>query len=324
MKIATSSLWALGVVLTLTSAVFAQERYPDRPIRWVVPNPAGGGTDATVRIMANSLHSSLGQPLVIDNKPGASTMIGADTVARSKPDGYTILTGDNATFATNALLYKKVPYDPVKDFKYVGQTTRLPLALVTRKDFPAKTLPELVAYAKAHPEKINYATPGQGLPHHFAMELFMQQTGTKMIHVAYKGSPPALQDMMAGQIDIMFLDLASGMPLVKEGRIRTLGIASLKRFEGLPDVPTLSEQGVDKFEVYAWQGIAVPAGTSDAIVKRLNQEFEKTLEDTNVRKKLLEIGVEPSWTTSEQFAQYARTERERWGKLIAGKGLKLD
>lgn len=322
MKIFKAAAWVLaGVAL---GPAQAQERYPDKPIRWVVPNPAGGGTDATVRVMATALHGALGQPLVIDNKPGASTMIGADAVARSKRDGYTILTGDNATFATNGLLYKKVAYDPVKDFRYVGQTTRLPLALVTRRDFPARTLPELIAYAREHPGKVNFATPGQGLPHHLAMELFMQQTGTRMTHVAYKGSPPAVQDLMAGQVDAMFLDLASGMPLVKEGRIRTLGLASMKRFEGLPDVPTLDEQGLGQFEVYAWQGVVAPAGTPDVAVRRLSQEFEKVLGDPGVRRKLLEIGVEPVWSTPEEFARYAGAERERWGRLIAAKGLRLD
>ena len=322
MKMFTAAAWILA--LCALAPLQAQERYPDKPIRWVVPNPAGGGTDATVRIMATALHGALGQPLVIDNKPGASTMIGADAVARSKPDGYTILTGDNATFATNGLLYKKVAYDPARDFRYVGQTTRLPLALVTRRDFPARTLPELIAYAREHPGQVNFATPGQGLPHHLAMELFMQQTGTRMTHVAYKGSPPAVQDMMAGQVDVMFLDLASGMPLVKEGRIRTLGLASMKRFEGLPDVPTLNEQGLDRFEVYAWQGVVAPAGTPDAVVRRLSQEFEKVLGDPGVRRKLLDIGVEPIWSTPEEFARYAGAERERWGRLIVAKGLKLD
>lgn len=324
MKMLSSGAMALGLAVALASAAHSQERYPQRPIRWVVPNPAGGGTDATVRLMASFMHGVLGQPLVIDNKPGAATMIGADTVARSRPDGYTLLTGDNATFATNMLLYKKVPYDPVKDFRYVAQTTRLPLALVTRKDFPAKTLQELIAYAKAHPAKINFATPGQGLPHHLAMELLMQQTDTRLTHVAYKGSPAAVQDVMGGQIDIMFLDLASGMPLIKEGRVQALGIASLKRFEGLPDMPTLSEQGLDQFEVYAWQGVVVPAGTPDVIVNRLNQALQQTLENPEVRRKMLAIGVEPTWSGAQQFAQHAGAERARWSRLIAAKGLKLE
>ena len=242
MKMFTAAAWILA--LCALAPLQAQERYPDKPIRWVVPNPAGGGTDATVRVMATALHGALGQPLVIDNKPGASTMIGADAVARSKRDGYTILTGDNATFATNGLLYKKVAYDPVKDFRYVGQTTRLPLALVTRRDFPARTLPELIAYAREHPGQVNFATPGQGLPHHLAMELFKYRTGLQLTHIPYKGAAPAMQDVMAGQVGAMFLDLASGLPIVQTGKVRALAIASPKRSSVLPQLATLDELGV--------------------------------------------------------------------------------
>ncbi|MFN3735790.1 Bug family tripartite tricarboxylate transporter substrate binding protein [Hydrogenophaga sp.] len=315
----------LGVIASLVAfSGYTQDSYPDKPIRWVVPNPAGGGTDAVVRTLSNAMAPSLGKPIVIENKPGAATMIGADTVARSKPDGYTLLTGDNATFATNVHLYKKLTYDPVKDFSYINLTTRFPLVLAARSNFPAKNIAELIQYAKANPGKINFATPGAGLPHHLAMELFMEQTGAQMTHIAYKGSPAAVQDMMAGQVDVMFLDVASGMGFIKDGRIKTFGTASMKRFESLPDVPTLHEQGVEKFEVYAWQGVVVPAGTPNSVVKKLNKEFEKVLQDPTVRKKLLEIGVEPIWSTPEQFIDYARAERERWGKLISAKGLKLD
>ncbi len=323
MKVIKALLLSL---LASTGAVtaHAQDTYPDKPIRWVVPNPAGGGTDAVVRTIANALAGSLGKPIVIDNRPGAATMIGADNAARSKPDGYTLLTGDNATFATNVHLYKKLTYDPVRDFSYINLTTRFPLVLAVGANFPAKNVAELIQYAKANPGKINFATPGAGLPHHLAMELFMEQTGTQMTHIAYKGSPPAVQDMMAGQIDVMFLDVASGMGFIKDGRIKTFGIASMQRFESLPEVPTLNEQGIKDFEVYAWQGVVAPTGTPAPVIKRLNQELEKVLQDTAIRKKLLDIGVEPIWSTPQQFVEYARGERERWGKLIAVKGLKLD
>lgn len=321
MKSMLVGLFALAASWPFTHA---QEAYPDRPIRWVVPNPAGGGTDAVVRTLANALAPSLKQPLVVDNRPGAATMIGAELAARSKPDGYTLLNGDNATFATNVHLYKKMSYDAAKDFSYITLTARFPLVLVARANFPATSVAEVVQYAKANPGKVNYASPGTGLPHHLAMELFMEQTGVSMTHVPYKGSPPALQDMLGGQIDLMFVDAASGMSFIKDGRIKAYAVASLKRFESLPEVKTLNELGIDKFEVYAWQGVVAPAGTPASIVKRLNQEFEKVLQDPAIRKKMLDIGVEPISSTPEQFVDYVRTEKDRWGKLIAAKGLKLE
>lgn len=324
MKTLTRALVALSLTTGLVQVSLADDRYPDRPIRWVVPNPAGGGTDAVIRTLANAMGLSMGQPMVVDNKPGASTIIGADTVAKSRPDGYTILTGDNATFATNPSLYNKLSYDPARDFVYVGMTARFPLALVARNDFPARTVQEVLAYAKSNPGKINYATPGTGLPHHLAMELLMEQSGVSMTHVPYKGSPPALQGLMTGEVDVMFVDLASGMSFIKDGRVRAFGVASRQRFEGLPEIKTLQELGLNGFEAYAWQGMVVPTGTKADVVTRLNMELKGALANPSVRMKLIGIGVEPAASSPEEFAHYVRTERERWGKLIAAKSIKID
>lgn len=318
-----SRIAGLLIAATCLSAS-AQDAYPKGPIHWIVPNPAGGGVDASVRTLAQVLSPSLGQPLVIENRPGAATMIGATAVAHGKADGHLWLTGDTATFATNPHLYKKMMYDPFKDFSYVSMTGRFHMVLVAKKSFPANTVEELIQYAKANPGKVNYATPGTGLPHHLAMELFMQQTGINMHHIPYKGAPNALQDMISGEIDVMFVDSVSGASFIKDGRVKAYAIASAKRFEGQPDIPTFAEIGIKNFEAYAWQGVVVPAGTPAPVIKRMNQELVKALSTPALRKRMIEIGLEPLSSTPEEFVAYARSESERWGKLITAKGLRVD
>lgn len=314
----------LGLAFGLSAGVAAaDDTYPTRPITWIVPNPPGGGADAAVRTIAMALSANLGQQLVIDNRPGAGTMIGAGAAARSKPDGYTLLTGDISTFATNGHLFKSVPYDSLKDFTFVSLTSRYPLLLVAKPSFPANNLAELVAYAKAHPGKLNFGTAGQGVPHHFALELFMEQTGTRFVHVPFRGSVAAMQEMLAGQVDLMFLDVASGRQFVEDKKVKVFGVASAQRFARLPDVPTLREGGI-RFEFDLWQGVAVPAGTPREIVSRLSKELEKTLKDPAVRAKLHFIGAEPITSTPEEFTAYVRSEAERWGRLIVQKNIRLD
>lgn len=307
---------------TQAQAQAHQDHYPDKPIHWIIPNAAGGGTDVLARLLANAIGPSVGQPIIVENKPGAASMIGAGILARSKPDGYTMMTGDNATFATNEHLYKNISYNPSKDFSYVSLIARFPLALVARASFPAKTVQELIAYVKAHPGKVSFATPGVGLPHHLAMELFMEREGLNMVHVPYKGSPAAIQAMMAGDVDLMFLDLASGYPFIAKGQLKSYALASAKRFPTLPGLPTMNEAGIPDFEVYAWQGVVVPAKTPASIVERLNREFHKAVDDPAVRKRMIDLGVEPVTSTPQQFYDYARSESKRWGALIAEKGLK--
>lgn len=307
----------------LGGPAWSQEVYPNKPITWIVPNPAGGGADAAVRSIASVLSTKLGQQLVIDNRPGAGTMIGAGAAARSKPDGYTLLTGDVSTFATNGHLFKTAPYNALKDFTFVSLTSRYPLLLVAKQSLPANNLKELIGYAKANPGKLNFGTAGQGVPHHFALELFMEQTGTRFVHVPFRGSLAALQELLSGQVDLMFLDVASGHQFIQDQRLKVFGVASAHRFERLPEVPTLVEAGL-KFEFNLWQGVAVPAGTPDEIVTRLSREFDKTLKDPGLRAKLLQIGAEPLTSTPEEFARYVRDESERWGKLIAQKQIKLE
>ncbi|CAM3254921.1 Bug family tripartite tricarboxylate transporter substrate binding protein [Cupriavidus taiwanensis] len=322
--LAALSAVPLLALLGTASAPARADNWPSQPIRWVVPYPAGGGTDVVARTVAQAITPGLGKQVVIDNRPGAATIVGADAVAHAKPDGYTVLTADTATLAANPSLYKKLPYNADKDFVYIGQLARFPLVLVANPNFPARTLKEAIDYAQKHPGKVNFASPGAGSPHHLAMELFMDQTRVKMTHVPYKGAAPAVQDLLAGQVDLMFLDLASGQQNVQAGKLRALGVATPRRLTVLPSVPTVAEGGVAGFEAYAWQGMVAPAGTPKAVVTRLNAELVKALKTPEVQKKLEGVGVEAVSSTPEEFASYARAEAERWGKLIKAKGITVD
>jgi tripartite-type tricarboxylate transporter receptor subunit TctC len=309
---------------TLATPFALAESWPEQPIRWIVPYPAGGGTDVLARTVAEAMRPGLGQTIVIDNRPGASTNIGGDIVARAKPDGYTVMSADNAILAYNEHLFTKLPFDPEKDFSYLGAMARFPLALVVNPSFPAKTVKEFIAYAKANPGKLNYASPGNGSPHHLAMELFKNRTGTFITHIPYRGAAPAVQDVIGGQVPCMFLDLAGGLPVMKAGKVRVLAIGSSKRAPSLPDVPTLAEAGVAGAEVYAFQGALGPAGLPEAIVTRFNAELNKALASAEVRKRAADFGMELLPGTPAQFKAMARAEAKRWGPIIRAAGVKLD
>lgn len=318
-------LAGLAAVAAAGASTFAHaQSYPGQPIRWVVPYPAGGGTDVLARTLAETMRVPLAQPIVIDNRPGAATNIGADAVARSAPDGYTLMSGDNAALAFNEHLFAKLPYDPQKDFTYIGGIARFPLALVVSPDFPAKTVKEFLAYAAAHPGEVNYASPGNGSPHHLAMELFKHRTGASATHVPYRGAAPAMTDVMSGQVHCMFLDLAAGLSLMQTGKVRVLAIGSAARSKMLPDVPTLAEAGVADVEVFAFQGLLGPAKLPDAVVMRLNAELNRAFDDPAVIKRFADFGMEPLRGSPDDFRKFARAEAERWGPVIKTTGIKLD
>ena len=314
-----------GLAATAVVAPWARaQNYPEQPIKWVVPYPAGGGTDVIARTLAEAMRGALGQPFVIDNRPGASTNIGADLVAKSKPDGYTLMSADNAVLAFNEYLFGKLPFNPEKDFTYIGAIGKFPLALVVHPDFPAKDFKEFLAYVKANPGKVNYASPGNGSPHHLAMEMFKNRTGTFITHIPYRGAAPAMADVMGGQLPCMFLDLASGLSIMQGNKVRVLAIGSAQRSKLLPNVPTLAEVGVRDSEVFAFQGVLGPAGLPPTVVARLNGELNKAFATPAVQKRFADIGMEEMPGAPEQFRALARAESKRWGPVIKATGVKLD
>jgi len=293
-------------------------------LRWVVPYPPGGGTDVLGRTLAEAMRGPLGMTIVIENKPGASTNIAAQDVARAAPDGRTVLQADNALMAFNEHLFQKMPVDPDKDFSYIGGIGKFPLALVVHPDFPAKNFKEFMAYVRANPGKVNYASPGNGSPHHLAMEMFKNRTGTFLVHIPYRGAAPAMQDVMAGQVPVMFLDLASGLTTIQSGKVRAIAYGGKERTNLLPGVPTLIEENVREVEVFAFQGLLGPAGMPAATVQRLNAELNKALANTTVLKRFLDFGMQPMPGTPEQFRAFARNEAKRWGPIIKANGITLD
>lgn len=302
----------------------AQGAYPDQLIKWVVPYPAGGGTDVIARTLAEAMRQTLGQQIVIDNRPGASTNIGAELVAKSKPDGYTIMSADNALLAFNEHLFSKLPFNPEKDFSYIGAIGKFPLALVVHPDFPAQDFKAFLAYVKANPGKVNYASPGNGSPHHLAMEMFKVRTGTFITHIPYRGAAPAMADVMGGQVPAMFLDLASGLSIMQGKKVRVLAIGSGSRSKLLPEVPTLAEVGVLNSEVFAFQGVVGPAGIPAPIVARLNGDLNRAFSTPAVQKRFNDFGMEAMPGTPQQFAALSRAESQRWGPIIKAAGIKLD
>jgi tripartite-type tricarboxylate transporter receptor subunit TctC len=299
----------------------------DKPITIVVPYAPGGTTDMLGRLIAQQLGTALGRTVIVDNKPGAGTAIGASQVARSAPDGSTLLVATSTTLAINPWLYKKLSYDPAKDFAPVGLIGAVPLMVVVHPSVPARTLAELVALAKSKPEGLSYGSAGNGSPQHLGAEMFKFATGTAMTHVPYKGSALALTDLLGGQLQLMFTDIAPALQHVRSGKLRALAVTSKKRQPTFPDVPTVAESrlpGTADFEAVAWQSIVAPAGTPAPVVERLSQEIAKVIAQPALRQKLENDGFEPGSSTPAQLAAYIRSESERWGQVIRASGATID
>lgn len=312
------------IAFAAAGAAFAQA-YPTKPIRVIVPYPAGGATDFFARTVFPKMGEGLGQPMVVENRPGAGTAIGASEVARSAPDGYTLLLGDAGTFAFNPTLYKKLSYDPVKDFAPVSLTGRFALILtVNPNTLKVSSVKEFVDLAKSQPGKIDYGAPGPGSPIHLAMELFRDRAGLVMTPIPYKGGADAMNDLIGGRIGTMFLDIASGLPQIRGGKVRAVAVASEKRMAALPDLPTIGESGYPGFEAWAWQGFVAPVGTPRDVVAKLNSEFQKVMADPTMRQKLAESGFEPQTSTPEQFTAYMKSEIAKWEKVIRDAKISLD
>ena len=311
-----------GLALAAVSLVASAQ--DGKPIEWVVGYAAGGGSDSVARATADAMSKSLGAPIVINNKPGAATNIAADYVARAKDYGHVMLTADFATLAANPSLFSKLSYNAEKDLAPVGMLARFPLVLVVGPQVPASNFKEFIAWAKAQPSGVNYASAGVGSPHHLAGELLREKTGVPMTHVAYRGAAPAMQDVLGGQVPFMLVDTASGNQFVLAGKVKAIGVASARRIATLPDVPTLAEQGLTGFEAYAWQGLSVPAGTPAETVVKLNKALVDALNSTTVKARFLALGVEGLPGTPAQMASYVKTERERWGRLIRDNNIRAD
>jgi tripartite-type tricarboxylate transporter receptor subunit TctC len=312
-----------GLALLASLQAHAQAAYPSRTIKMVVPYPAGGTTDLLGRLVADQLEAGLGTTVVVENKPGAATALGAEQVARAQPDGYTLLMATSTTLAINKTLYKNLGYDPVKDFTPIALVAAVPFALIVNPQIPAANLSEFIAYAKSNPG-LAYGSAGNGSPQHLGAEMLKTAAGIDIRHVPYRGSVPAMLDVIAGHIPFMVVDLQPALPQIREGKVRVLGVTTSKRVAAAPDIPTLAESGLTGFELVAWQGVVAPAGMPRTIVDRLATQIEKLAADPATRDKLTRIALEPlSGSTPDQFANYVKAEVNRWAAIVRNSGAEL-
>lgn len=310
--------------LAITSSLSLAQSYPNKSIEWVVPYAPGGGTDTVARSLGQAMGTVMGQSIVIVNKPGAATNIGAEYVARAKADGYVLMSADTGTLAANPFIYSKLSYNAEKDFAPVGLTVRFPMILVVNPSVPANNLKELLAWAKGQTNAVSYATPGAGSPHHLATELFRESANLNLSHIPYRGAAPAVQDVVAGQVPMMFVDTASGYPFILSGKLRPIGVASAKRVKNFEHIATLNEQGLKNFEAYAWQGLVVPVGTPVDVVNTLNKALLTALNTTEVKARLQVLGLEAIPSTPKQMGEYVAKERAKWAPIIKSSNIKAD
>jgi tripartite-type tricarboxylate transporter receptor subunit TctC len=314
----------LGVAFGISAVVQAQTDYPNRPLRFIVPLPPGGGADLMARTVAERLAKSLGHPVLVDNRAGGGTVIGADLAAKSAPDGYTLLLGTGTTHAINASLVKKLPYDPVRDFSPISLLALLPQIIVAHPSLPAHTLPELIALARKRPGEILFASTGNGSANHLGAEMLKSVAKLNMVHVPYKGAGPSVTDLLAGQTQFMFSTLPPVLPHVKSARLKALAVAHAKRSTLLPHLPTTAESGAPGVEASSWNGMLVRAGTAPNIITRLHGELTTIMTQAELRDRLAAAGVEPMLTTPEEFARYIASETARYAKIIALAGVRID
>jgi len=314
----------IGILVVLFgSAALGAEDYPARSVRVVVPFAPGGGTDIVARILGRELSQKLGQSFVIENRPAGSGIVGADLVAKAPADGYTLLFAFSS-LSSSAKLFSHLPYDPTRDFAPVALATTSPLLAVVPASLPAKNVAEFIAHAKAHPGKLNYGSSGPGGSPHLATELFLSMTGTQMAHIAYKGIAPAITALLADEVQFSLVPIAVGMPHVRSGKLRALGVAGLTRSSAAPELPTIAESGLPGFEVIGWWGVLAPAKTPRSAIDLLNRELRGALEAADVRRTLLDQGMDPAPGTPEQFGALIRTDMDKWGEIGRRLGVKLD
>ena len=319
---AVAALFAYTAIFAGSS--LAQTAYPAKAIRYVVPFPAGGPLDIVARAIGQELNKSWGQAVVIDNRPGAGGNIGADLVAKAPADGYTILMGAVSTHAINVTLYNKLPYDPIREFAPVTLITSVPNVLVVHPSVPANNVKELIALAKSRPGQLNFASGSTGSAGHLAGELFNSMAGVRMTHIPYKGAAPAVVDLMAGHVSLMFDNMSSALPNIKATRVRALAVTTLKRSPLLPQLPTISDAGLRGFDIATWFGIFAPAGTPPDIVARLNGEIVRILHTPEMKERLALLGAEPIGNKPDEFAAFVRAEIPKYAKVIQASGARAD
>ena len=312
-----------GLISLMLSAPVNAQTYPNKPVRVVIPYPPGGPTDIVARVLFQQVSEATGQQFLLDNRAGAGGNIGAEIVAKAPADGYTLLIGTTA-HAINMSLFKNLNYDVQKDFAPVSLLTQGPLVLVTHPQFPANSVKELIEVAKSKPGGLNFASSGNGQSTHLSAELFNTMAGIKMSHVPYKGSAPALTDVMSGQVDVMFDTTLSAMPFVKAGKLKALGLTSPVRSAAAPDVPTIAESGLPGYEVFAWNGVLVPAGTPRAVIQQLNDQIRKAMLLPQVKDKFSAQGFAASWNSPENFGVFLKNEVDKWARTVKASGATLD
>ena len=317
------TLAAATLAVAGMGSALAADAYPDKPLTMIVPFSAGGTTDILARIVGQALGQELGQTIIIENKPGAGGNIGAQQASRAKADGYTLFMGTVGTHAINQALYKKLPYDPVKDFAPLSRVANVPNLLVAHPSRPYKTVQEMIAYAKKHPGEVTYGSPGSGASPHVSGALFQSMTGAEMTHVPYKGSAPAISDLLGNQIAVMFDNMPSAIQHVRSGKLRPIAVTTAKRSPELPDVPTIAEAGVPGYEATSWFGLWAVAGTPAPILTKLQAALTKVLKDPAVAKKIADQGGEVVIETPAQFDAFIKSEAAKWGKVVKESGAEV-
>ena len=312
--------FAIFLLVFVTSAAMAQ--YPSKPVRFIVPSSAGGGTDIIARALAQKLAEAFGHPFVVENRPGAGQMIGLELAAKAAPDGHTLVMAAS-TLALNAVMYKKVPYDALRDFAPIMQAATVPNVLVVHPSLPVKSFAELLAHARQHPGKLSYASAGIGTSPHMAIELLASMAGIDMVHIPYKGTSPGVVDLLAGQVSVMAPNLLTALPHIKAGKLRALGVTSAVRSEALPEIPAIGEF-LPGYEAAQWYGVLAPAGTPSDIVARLHAELVKALLHEEVKVRLAADGAEPVGSSPEEFAAFIRSEIDKWAKVARAAGIRAE
>lgn len=315
--------WIPLVLALLAPLQVLAQAWPTKPVKLVVPYPPGGATDIVARVIAERLSAQTGQPFIVDNRAGAGGNLGAEAVAKAPADGYTLLVATTA-HAINKSLFKNLNYDVQRDFAPVSLLTQGPLVLVVHPDFPARSVSELIALAKAKPKSVSFASSGNGQSTHLAAELFASMAGAPMTHVPYKGSAPALNDLVAGQVPLMFDTMLTAMQHVKSGRLRALAVTGAQRSPAAPDVPTVAESGLPGYQAYAWNGLMAPAGTPPAVITRLNEELRTALSQPAVQERFSAQGFAATWTAPAQTAKFLESEVEKWGRTAQQSGAKVE